>query len=78
MNRAEDYIKEQVSLMFGVAPSMLTLETRLKEDLDLDSIDLIDIISRANDDLKLELTPFDFDGCSTLGDFIDKVNDKLA
>lgn len=78
MNRAEDYLKEQMCLMFGVEPSKLTLETRLKEDLDLDSIDLIDIISRANEDLKLELTPFDFDGCNTFGDFIDKVNDKLA
>lgn len=62
--------------MFGIDQPQITKEASLREDLDLDSIDTIDLLSTLNQEFALELTPFDFLDCKSLGDFLDRLETK--
>ena len=59
--------------MFNVSPEQIQENASLSEDLDLDSIDTIDLLSRLNEEFSLELTPFEFQGCNSLGQFLEKL-----
>ena len=59
--------------MFNIGPEQINAEASLSADLDLDSIDTIDLLSRLNEEFSLDLSPFDFQGCSTLGQFLEKL-----
>lgn len=59
--------------MFGIEQSKLKAEASLLNDLDLDSIDIIDLLMKLNDEYELQLSPFDFENCQTLAQFTDKL-----
>lgn len=56
--------------MFGISPEALKPESSLNTDLGLDSIDTIDLLTTLNDEFNLDLSPFDFEGCELLNDFL--------
>ena len=62
--------------MFRIDPPHIVKEASLREDLDLDSIDTIDLLSKLNQEFSLELTPFDFLDCKSLGDFLNRLEEK--
>ena len=51
--------------MFGIEQSRLVPKASLLNDLDLDSIDTIDLLMKLNEEFQLELSPFDFENCNT-------------
>lgn len=73
----EQDIKKRVEVlleeMFKIQTDSLSAEASLQEDLDLDSIDTIDLLSRLNEEYAIDLSPFDFEGCSTLGQFLERL-----
>lgn len=64
-----DRAKTLLIEMFGIAESKLTPNASLVNDLDLDSIDIIDLLMKLNDEYSLDLSPFDFENCDTLEQF---------
>jgi acyl carrier protein len=52
--------------------------TRLLEDLDLDSIDAIDIAVRMEEELDVEIEESDLKGLRTLGDVVELVHERSA
>lgn len=56
--------------MFGISADKLKPESSLTADLGLDSIDTIDLLTSLNDEFDLDLSPFDFEGCSLLNEFL--------
>lgn len=58
---------------FHVAKEKMQAEASLSDELDVDSIDMIELLSTLNDELSLDLTPFDFEGCQTLGQFLQRL-----
>jgi len=55
---------------FGVDRATVTDESRLREDLDLDSIDLFDVLGLVEKKTGAELALADFANVETLGDFL--------
>lgn len=56
--------------MFGVPEEVLMPTAHIVDDLDLDSIDLVDWITRLNELHELDLAPTDFADCVHLEDFL--------
>jgi acyl carrier protein len=61
-------IKEIVP-KFGVEPSDVTLDATL-EDLDMDSLDVVEIMQAIEDDFGIRVPDEDLEGLTTMGDTI--------
>ena len=72
----EQRAKILLSEMFGINQNKLTPNALLLSDLDLDSIDVIDLLMKLNDEFSLELSPFDFENCETLEQFLKKLSNQ--
>lgn len=75
MSREEilEKIKDVLSGEFEIAREKLTPEARLFEDLDLDSIDAVDLVVRLQQMTSLKVQAEDFKAIRTLGDVADVV-----
>lgn len=60
---------------FDVDPASVTNESRLREDLDLDSIDLFDIMGLIEQRMEVSVELSDFARAKTFGDFIEVLED---
>jgi acyl carrier protein len=58
---------------FEVPEKDISLEARLYEDLDLDSIDAIDLVLKLQELSGKKISPDDFRTVRTIGDVVDKV-----
>lgn len=56
--------------LFDIEPEKVTMESRLVEDLDLDSIDAVDMIVRLQNFVGQRIKPEDFKSVRTVGDVI--------
>ncbi len=63
---------------FEVDPAQLTSEADLKEALELDSLDLVDLVVAVEDSFGVKLVGEDFVGVKTLQDLYDLIERKLA
>ncbi|AZS50186.1 acyl carrier protein [Entomomonas moraniae] len=61
-------IKSAMVTLFEVPESVITHEARLFEDLELDSIDAIDLIVHVQKVIKKKVNPEDFKSVRTIGD----------
>jgi acyl carrier protein len=64
--------------LFEVPREKVTLEARLFEDLDLDSIDAVDLVVKLQGLVGMRIKPEDFKAVRTVGDVIDCVEKLLA
>ena len=64
--------------MFEVPPENVTLDARLFEDLDLDSIDAIDLMVKLQELTGRKMKPEEFKTVRTVGDVLDRVHVLLA
>jgi acyl carrier protein len=64
--------------MFEVPREKVSLEARLVEDLDLDSIDLVDLIVQLQEITSRKFYPEEFKSVRTVGDVLDHVQALLA
>lgn len=58
---------------FNVVKEKMHEDALLSDELDVDSIDMIELLSTLNDEFSIDLTPFDFEGCRTLGQFLQRL-----
>jgi acyl carrier protein len=70
-------IKEIMVEMFEMDEQVITLEARLYEDLDFDSIDAIDMIVRLKEMTGKAVQPEDFKTARTIGDVVEAVYKML-
>ena len=73
VDRINDFLTED----FEVEPSAITPEATLKETLDLDSLDYIDLIVAIESNFGFKVKPEDFQTMVTIKDFYDYVNHRL-
>jgi acyl carrier protein len=59
--------------LFELPPDKLTLDARLAEDLDLDSIDAVDLVVKLQEYTGRKISPSEFKTVRTLGDVVDKI-----
>jgi len=73
-----EYLQNVVAELFEIDASEVQLESRLYEDLDIDSIDAVDmVVSLKKITGKKRLEPSDFKSVRTVQDVVDAVYDLL-
>ena len=71
-----DTLKNTLVEQFEIDPAKITPDARLLEDLDLDSIDAVDMIIKLQEITGRKVSPEDFKGVRTVGD-VQRVIEKL-
>ena len=69
-------IKEIVADSLGVDVDSLTAETRIKEDLEADSLDLFEMVMAIEEEFDVKIETEELENIKTLGD-IEKEVEKL-
>lgn len=78
-NRDEIYqrLVEVLSDLFEIDPEDVTLESHLYQDLDIDSIDAVDLVVEIKKITGQKIKPEDFKNVRTVGDVVDAVSELL-
>ena len=66
-------VKKILTEKFEIEESKITLDSNIVTDLDLDSIDIIDLIVKLNNMLKLNVSAADFKDKRTLSEILDVI-----
>lgn len=66
-------LRELMSEMFDLPPQAITLEAKLGEDLDIDSIDAVDLMVRLREITGKRINPEDFKNARTIQNVVDTV-----
>jgi acyl carrier protein len=69
-------LKHTLVEQFELDPAKITPEARLNEDLDLDSIDAVDMMIKLQELTGCKVSPEDFKGVRTVGD-VQRIIEKL-
>ncbi|WP_119344877.1 acyl carrier protein [Facilibium subflavum] len=64
--------------LFELNPHDVTLEARLYEDLDLDSIDAVDLIVHLQSKTDKKFKPEEFKSVKTVADVVDLIEQELS
>jgi acyl carrier protein len=71
-------LSEYLQEMFELPADKVTPDAKLFEDLDLDSIDAVDLVVRLQDLTGTKIKPDQFKTVRTVSDVVDRVHDLLA
>ncbi|MCX7093660.1 MAG: acyl carrier protein [Methylobacter sp.] len=66
-------LRQLMSEMFELAPEDIDLNARLSEDLDIDSIDAVDLMVRLRNIIGKRINPEDFKNTRTIQDVVDVI-----
>ncbi len=69
-----EMVADLLEELFEVEKSSLTMETNLYEDLDIDSIDAVDLVVRLNKDTGKKIKPDEFKSVRTMQDVVEVVS----
>ena len=64
--------------MFGLPPERIVITARLYEDLELDSIDAVDLVVKLQQYTGRKIAPAEFKTVRTVGDVVDRLHEHLA
>ena len=80
MERAQafDTIKEVAAEVLSVDPNQVTETARFKEDLDADSLDLVELVMGLEERFDIEVPEEDLEGVTTVGHAVDMVLAKVG
>jgi acyl carrier protein len=71
-------VSRELQALFDLSEDEITLEARLYEDLDLDSIDAVDLIVRLQEVTKKRIRPDQFKSVRTVSDIVDAVEELVS
>ncbi|GHD69000.1 acyl carrier protein [Jeongeupia chitinilytica] len=72
-----DWIAGTLEETFEIAPERISLDARLYDDLDIDSIDAVDLIVKLQKHTGKRMQPDAFKSVRTVGDVVDAVHALL-
>lgn len=72
-----DMLRSAFAELFEIDRARITPEARLGEDLEIDSIDAVDLIERVRRVIGRKVTPEDFRSVRTVGDLVQAI-ERLA
>ena len=75
---ALDTIREVAAEVLSVDPEQVTETARFKEDLDADSLDLVELVMGLEERFDIEVPEDDLEGVTTVGQAVDLVMAKVA
>jgi acyl carrier protein len=80
MDRDEIFrqLRDYLVDLFDIPADRIVLDSRLRDDLDLDSIDAVDLIVKLQELTRVRIDPEQFKSVRTVGDVVERVHDALA
>lgn len=66
-------VKKIIVDRLGVEESVITLESNFKEDLDADSLDVVELVMELEDEFDLEISDEDAEKIATVGDVVNYI-----
>lgn len=69
-------VKEIIEEKLNIDVADITAETRFKEDLDVDSLDLFELVMALEEEFGTEIPSEDLTGLTTVGAVIDYIQSK--
>lgn len=75
---AVDIIREVAVEVLSVEPDAVTEAARFKEDLDADSLDLVELVMGLEERFDIEVPEEDLEGVTTIGQAVDLVLAKVG
>jgi len=80
MQREEIFttIKELAVELLGVDEGKVTDEARFKEDLDADSLDIVEFVMGMEEKFDVELPESEVEGVATVGQAVDLLSSKVS
>ncbi|MEG1848272.1 MAG: acyl carrier protein [Lachnospiraceae bacterium] len=69
-------VKEMIAEQLNVAAASITEETRFKEDLGADSLDLFEVVMALEDQYDIEIPQEELENLKTVGSVIDYLKEK--
>ena len=66
-------IKIMISEQFHIDEDNITMDTSFREDLNADSLDLVELIMALEDEFELEVDDDDVEQINTVGDAVEKI-----
>lgn len=70
-------IRNTLTDLFGLTPEQMVPEALLEEDLDLDSIDAVDLVATMEKKIGRRIDIEKFHNITTLGDLMDVISQEL-
>lgn len=74
----KEKIIELIATQFNLEESEINLDTSFKDDLNADSLDLVELVMALEDEFNLEVEDEDVDSIKTVGDAIDYIKKMLG
>jgi acyl carrier protein len=71
-------LREVAVEVLNVEPDVVTEDARFKEDLDADSLDLVELVMGLEERFDISVPEEDLDGVNTVGQAVDMVMAKVA
>ncbi|MGC7559767.1 acyl carrier protein [Pasteurella sp. PK-2025] len=72
-NEIFEQIKVYLEELFDIDPNTVTLDSHIVDDLELDSIDAVDLIVHLQNKIKKRVSPENFKNVRTIGDIVDVI-----
>lgn len=74
----QDKVVGIIAELLGVEESEVTMESRFREDLEADSLDLVELIMRFEEEFGGEISDEDAQSITTVGEAVSYINEKMG
>ena len=73
-----ELVRGRLAELIECEPEKIELSTRLEEDLEADSLDLVELAMSLEEELSLEIPDEELEGIRTVGDAVDFIADRVS
>lgn len=77
MNEIFDVLKDIIVDQLGVEDDLVTMETSFIDDLEADSLDMVELMMAIEEEYDIEISEDDAETIVTVGDAVAYINSKL-
>jgi len=76
MSDVFDRVKEIIVEQLDVEESQVTMEASFRDDLEADSLDVVELVMELEDEFDLEIADEEAESINTVGDAVNYIEDK--
>ena len=78
MTEIQERVRKILAENLSVAEDQVTMESRFQEDLDADSLDLVEAVLALEEEFGVSIPEEEMEGVKTVGQAVNLVNQKLS